>query len=415
MGRLSDFEKYLAGRRDALKGAEEKLCALQTKYESFFSEVARVREAELGQLDGHVRAGRAALPGWLDAALTSAEAAATKEFDQELARIQERHASLAKEAEERRRRSLELEKLVRRKNTSLDAEEEALKIRSVKLLEQIRGYNDRIRQMGRGFGFFSNLFRMRALAAERKRLDREQGDVAARIDALRTRWKETEAEGVERERELRGEWVKLESDAAAVQAKIDYLEQSRSQVIARSSLERVLFEKATMPPPPKPGDPACPRCASPNPASNHFCHICAMRLTPDRPDLEGSIDEMAQLNLHHRRFADGMKACQEIIGLVRGLKTGMDAFMESVTKMIENEKRYPLAKLQIEVPDRSMQYGRHFDQLRDAVSKDLSLHPQDFASQVAALTQNVFTADNIKLYFETMGQELSLQAKAQWG
>jgi hypothetical protein len=48
------------------------------------------------------------------------------------------------------------------------------------------------------------------------------------------------------------------------------------------------------------------------------------------------------------------------------------------------------------------------------VSRDLSLHPKVFAEHVHELVGKVFTEEYIKVYFETMGEELSRQAAAQW-
>jgi hypothetical protein len=152
----------------------------------------------------------------------------------------------------------------------------------------------------------------------------------------------------------------------------------------------------------------------PNPQGNHFCHICAQRLTEDRPDFEGSIQEIAEVNLHHGRFADGMKACQEIIGLIRGLRSGLEAFKESVVDMRSSESQHNLSPLSIDVPPKSVEYGKNFDALKQSMGQDLSLHPKAMAAHVEHLVTKVFTEDKIKDYFETMGEELSRQAERQW-
>ena len=72
-----------------------------------------------------------------------------------------------------------------RPSEGLDREEEELKARNEKLLAQIAEFNRRIKELGKGFGFFSSLFKMRKLQKERKILDQEQADIAARIDNLR--------------------------------------------------------------------------------------------------------------------------------------------------------------------------------------------------------------------------------------
>jgi hypothetical protein len=82
--------------------------------------------------------------------------------------------------------------------------------------------------------------------------------------------------------------------------------------------------------------------------------------------------------------------------------------------MIASENRYPLPKLEIEVPGSSVAYGRNFDKLLEAVQDDQSLHPKAFAERINGWIEGVYTEQNIKDFFETMGEELSRQAKRQW-
>jgi hypothetical protein len=95
--------------------------------------------------------------------------------------------------------------------------------------------------------------------------------------------------------------------------------------------------------------------------------------------------------------------------------SGLEAFSRSVQSVQANESRFPLPKLQIDVPESSVTFGHHFERLNAAAGQDLSLHPVEFAAQAAATIRDVLTEQNIKSYFEAMGEELSRQAKAQWG
>ena len=415
MGRLSDLVDYLAGRAAVMSECETQLAALQQKYETFFAEVTRVRESELGQLTAHILADRGTLPASLDEALTRAEREVTRELDEKLQKLRADHEAALALAEEIRQRSRADEQATRKANVELDAEEEALKTQSAELLSQIDAHNARIRELAHGFGFFFNLFRMRGFAAERRQLEERQANLAARIEQLRRRWDAAAQDHTKAESERQAQWVAQRAEAAALQAKIEHIEGARPKLLLRSTIERVLYQFQRPPQQAGPGDPPCPRCKTPNPAAHYFCAICAQRLKPDRPDLEGSIEEIAELNLHHQRFAEGMRAGQELIGLVRGLISGLEAFARSVKSVQGNEVQYPLPKLQIDVPQSSVTFGQHFEELRAATGQDLSLHPVEFAAQAAATIRDVLTEQNIKSYFEAMGEELSRQAKAQWG
>ena len=315
-------------------------------------------------------------------------------------------------AENIRRKSHELENGVHKKHVERDQKEEELKARNEKLLQGIASYNSRIRELGSGFGFLFNIFQMRSLQAERRRLDQEHEDVAARIESIRAQWVQREKEFNVKQDELLRKWRETTTKASTLQSKIDLLNVTRASLVERTTLERVLFEKYPSPPP-QGNDVVCPRCKSGNAASNRFCHICAQRLQPDRPDLEGSIPELAELNHHHRRFSEGMKACQEIIGLLTGLESGLKAFSKSIANMIKTETTYPVGKLSIDVPAQCVQFANSFEQLGKSC-QDKTSHPTEFAKLVKSAAQT-YSEEKLQAFFERMGKELSVQAKSQWG
>jgi myosin heavy subunit len=414
MGRLKDFLDYLDDRHETISEVESRLCRLQEKYESHFQEVARVRESEIAQLTEHTLADRSKLPDWFNQKLDTVQQQVEEELQQQLQGLEQRRDQLAQQAEKERQRSLMEERRLHNVNTNLDQEEEELKERNERLLIKIEQYNRQIGELGKGFGFFANFFKMRQLSKQRRLLETEQGDLAARIDKLRTDWQKADEKHGEREAKLQQAWITARTERDAVAAKIDTLTNSRHQIVRRSTLERVLTAHERQMVEPTIDDPSCPRCQSHNPASYHFCYICAQRLGDDRPDFDGSLEEIAEINTHFQRFSDGMQACQELIGLVRGLKSGIEAFRKSVDDVRDSEKKYPLPKLQIDVPRSSVEYGTSFDRLKESLSAKLVTHPQHFARQASDLVDKVLTEEKIKTYFETMGDELSRQADRQW-
>ena len=414
MGTLASFLAYLDERRTVITGIEMVLSGLQEKYETYFAEINRVREGELQQLTALIVDDKSDVPAELKEALDQAHASASATFDEEFERLARSHAETIEEAEQVRGTSKEDEDRVRQRNTELDSTEEQLKTRNRTLLDQITEFNRRIRSMGKGFGFFSNLFRMRRLAAERRALQQQQEEISLRIEALRNRWVADEKAFVDEEAERSKAWIALQTKGGALKTKLEYLNGAKARITLRSALEQVLFETIKEPIQPSADDPKCPRCEQPNAETNHFCHICAQRLNDDRLDFAGSFAEIGELNHHHHRFSEGMRACQEFIGLVRGLGSGFDAFMLSVKDVQLSESKYPLPVLQIDVPQASLTYGAFFDGLRASMQRDYAVHPTVFAQGVEQMIGDVFTEDKIKDFFEGMGQELSTQADAQW-
>ncbi len=415
MGTLKDFRDYIADRQGVVEDVERRLLALQEKYESFFQQVAAVREVELGQLSVHVAERRGTLPDGMDDALDAAVEKARRDLDAQLVRHTAEHSSLVVQAEKARAEALEYEARAHQENEDLDAEEEQLKVRNEQLYGDIESYDAQIKELSTGFGFLTRLPDLRRIQAERRRLQGEQLDVVARIESLRARWAERapEVERVVAERETT--WSELIAKASNMQARIEYLQLNRDRIVGRTALERVLFERFPERSP-KEGEPAkpCPRCGMQNPEANFFCHVCATRLGADRPDFDGSLLEIAELNHHHRRFASGMQACQELVALVRGIRSGLESFSLSVESMITTQRIHPVSTLRIDVPAVAVEQGAAFDTLLEQVSTPESLHPVAFIQLVGHAT-DAFSQECLQNYFDAMGDELSRCARSQWG
>jgi len=415
MGSLEDVRTFLLGRRQVVLNCRDRLSSLQERFESFYGEVLRAREHELDQLVEATVTHPAELPSWYGEAIEATRREVEREYDERLAELEADRDALCEEAETLRQKSSGEEAEVRGRNVELDREEEQLKSRNEKLLARIAAFNERIRSLGKGFGFFTHLLRMRRLAAEKEALEQEQRDVKARVEQLRGQWREADEEHQKQERQWRERWLRLQTDGAALSAKLEALRTERGRIVARTTVERILAERLPEIPAPTEGDPPCPRCEMTNSRANHFCHICAQRLGEDREDFDGSLKEITELNRHFLRFAEGMRACQEIMGLVQGIITGHEALIESVKDMQSSQSKHKLSRLSIEVHEWSRDFGAYFDRLFELASREARLHPVDFARSIQHQTEKVFTEKYIKSYFELIGDELSRQAEAQWG
>jgi len=414
MGTLLSFSKYLSDRERLLAETEEKLLKLQESYENHLAEIRRVREAELDELMETVLADRGALPKDFNQKLDEAAAEAEKVLSAEQMKLEKEKDAELKRAEELRQKSLMATEKLKSQNVRLDKEEEELKARSAILVKKIEVFNAKIAELGHGFGFFSNLFKMRKIADQRDLLEKENAELAARIELLRARWEKVSAQHVEDEAQLKIEWTEAEEHAMALAARLEALESRRSRMIARSALDHVLKSMKARDQDRADGGRSCPRCSQTNDQNNHFCWACASRLQENDPGFQGSVEEMVELNHHLERFSRGVHSCRGIIALVRGLQSGLAALKKSVTEMVSSQDSYSLGTLEIDVPQESVNFGEYFDQLAAMVEDNPGLHPLIFADRIDVLIRDRFTEEQIKNYFERMGEELSRQAGAQW-
>jgi len=414
VARLKDFGDFIRRQAGVLRQAEQHLLQRQARYEQFFAEVARVREEELDQLQVLVAERRAELPGWLGEALDELGPVVEAELEARITELAEAEATLLEKAEATRQESLAAELELHGANVGLDASEEKLKARAQELLEGIDRYNARIRTLGSGLGFFMDVFRMHRLRQERRALEEEQQEVMERVDHLRLKWEGLDEEHTTLQSRRRTGWVDHRARASELRAQQAWLEAGRERLAWRTVLERAMRRSRPEGSGAGRRGGACPRCGFDRRQDGHLCRVCGARLGPDRPDLAGSLEEIAEALEHHASFAEGMKAAQELIGLVRGLISGHEAFEKSVEDMVLTEVAHPVPNLKISVPRSSEGYASHFARLSKLCSPGEPLHPLEFVARVKTAMSGELTEGKIQDYFETMGEELSRQAERQW-
>lgn len=414
MGNLISFKKYLSDRWNLLDNIESRLLTVQENYESHLAEVRRAREAEMDELLEIVLRDRSLLPEEFNRSLDEAAVEVAAAFEEKIAGMDAEKLSELGKAEELRQQAMEADRALRAKNLKLDASEEKLKTRSTELLGKIQAFNAQISELGHGFGFFSNLFKMRKIADRRELLITENSEVSARIELMRKKWQEAGQEYAQELKDLQQGWKIAEEHATAVAARLEGLKNRRSRILARSTLEKVLRERKMDFPAEDTGSVICPRCGTGNAQSFHFCWACAERLQANAPGFEASLEEMTELDHHFRRFSKGVHACRGIIALVRGLKSGVDALKKSVSEMLDSESKFSLGTLVIDVPETSVEFGENFDRLGEMVEDNPGKHPLVFSDRIETMTRDRLAQEAVEQFFETMGEELSRQAKAQW-
>jgi len=414
MPRLEDVRDYLDNRLAVVTYAEKGLEALQEKYETFFAEISRAREHELDQLVESTVQRPRELPAWYQEAVERERVAVEEELHHEREKLLSRRSYRRRKAEGLRRESIQAEERLAAESRERDASEQELEERIAVLKESLEGLEGEIRSLSRGLGFFTNFFKMRRTDRRRRELDRERRRLAGELEALRRGWQDHVETARREEEERRAGWIEAETEAAALSARIEALELERPRIVARSVVERVLGARETTYPEAAEGDPPCPRCRMPNPSGAAFCHICAIRLKEDRPDFEGSLEEITELNLHHRRFAEGMRASQETLALMRGIRSGIEALQKSVREMITARDAHKLGPLDLSIPQSSWEYGRLFDEIAALVRDDIRLHPLIFSGWVRQVTEGRISVEQLTAYFEGIGEELSRAADRGW-
>lgn len=411
---LSSFRNYIGERKELIDELSGYLDVLLQKYQQYFAELSQVRENELQQIAAAISSGKEKLPAGVQTQLDQALREARKKLDEELEDLRAQAIESEKEAEALRQQSLASEKELRKSNVDFDVEEEALKKRNQAYLDELEQFNQRIASLGRGLGFFLNLFKMNKLNRQRHALIEQNRDLAARIEQMRSAWQDLYQDRSEEEQLIKQDWLDKRARASALRAKIEQIEAMPERLVQRSALEKILFVHQPKLKASRSGDPLCPRCQLPNNPHNHFCRVCAQRLQEDRLDLLASLDEVAELNFHFTTFSAAMKSSQTLQGMLHGMSQGLKKFKRSIEDMLDSQRTYDLPYLSLDVPAPARRYGEHFDALADVLRDSSRLTPQAFLALAELQTQQALSPAAMQDYFESMGQELSHAADSQW-
>ena len=104
----------------------------------------------------------------------------------------------------------------------------------------------------------------------------------------------------------------------------------------------------------------------------------------------------------------------EALGLLKGLAEGMERFGRSADKVLEEQRRYNLRQLRLELSDVVLGFHSLWPALRAQVKdeKTLGAQPAEFSRRVRATIDGRLSDDAIAAMFESMGDALTRATKA---
>ena len=421
MADLKQMLQFLDETGKTVNGIHKKFVSVQEFFNRNYNNVNSIRNEELEFLQDEFFADSGRFPREIRKAYESGLKAAEASFTENLNILKGQKSALGEKLKSLDTSRLEYARTLKESNLDLDRKEEKIKAGIAELEEKILDYNRTIGEMATGFGFFTNIFRMRTIEKEKKELLARRTELVERIEAVRNQWVQAEKDLGGKDAEIQNTWTNLQTEFALLTEKIGTLEKNRDILIQKSAFyealntlsgrEKYIELKAS-------GTPAdtCPACGSKNENNLFFCKFCGSRFAVDRPDLEGSLVETGELNQVYTDLTEGIRESVSLIALMRGLQNGINTFVKSVKSVKESQDKFTqLPKLQIDVPGASAGFA---DKLK-SFEKDLdvtfyNLHPRDFVQAVKKAAAGLLTAENIEKFFTPMGDELNIRTKEQW-
>jgi len=304
---------------------------------------------------------------------------------QERQKLEERISQLRQQVAEKqqaaeaalREAQAELQR-VREFNPVLNEREEALKARSRSETEAIAAVEQQIKSAGLGARLFGNHERRKEL----ERLRQQHAETLQQLKAVREEWQAKKQELAERQDTLRAAWEKASIELAQIKSELDYLEPNVATLAAQRGAQRMLAELQEAP--------------------------------AGRGPLYDAMADIAQMNQQLAQYREGITRVAEALGVLTGIRSGMERFAQSVAKLYEEQERYNLQPLKVDVPRRVIEFHNIWAEFRGKVKdeKHLGAHPLEFSKVAADYVQKRLTEEAIKDMFEQMGEALSAAAKA---
>lgn len=366
---VQDNIRRIAAVYDEIEEVQQRFNGLYTALLAQWQERVEGAAERLAQGDN--------VPAPLTAPLEAAQAAERRKLAARIAELEKELAAQRKaEDEALQAAQAELERL-RELNPVLDRKEEAIKARSLAENERIAELEAELKQQP---------FMTRLLGAGelKKRLEAARKAHARTLKALkgvRQEWVNKKKEVEARQAELRANWQQNSVAAAQAQAELDYLTQNLETLVAKRGAQ---------------------------------AYLTAL---DGAPSVDGEWGEtlttIAEENGRLAAYRKGLASVAEALGLLNGLRAGMERFFESASKVDEERRTYNLRMLRLDVPRQVIQFHNIWAAFRKQVvdEKHLGQHPLEFV-QVIEHYKSELSDKAIQRMFEEMGQALTAATKA---
>jgi len=421
MGSLASMIDFLDDNSNSLKNISEKLGKIQQYFNENFNNVNRIRKEEIKFLQENFFKNRKNLPAEIEKFYEEMLPDQKKKFNSEFEDLKKKMNSISGRLDQADENRIKQITKIKKNNTRLDRKEEKLKVNISELELSIDKYNSRIDEMNTGFGFVSNLLKMRKIQKEKNKLIEKRDDFIDEIEEIREKWQDKYKKLSDEDENVRDLWNDAQTELSITNEKIQELDENRDELIMKASFLDALKmlsgqEKYLNKDLKTDEHKKCKRCKSDNSDNKFFCRYCGERFSDDRKDISGSLIEVGELNTVHENLKSGIRGMVSFLALMKGMSEGLKKFTKSVEEVRDSQDKYSaLPKLKIDVPGASKKLSDHIIELDKKIDVDFkNLHPAEFSSDFDRYAKEIFTDKKIEIFFTEMGDELNKTTGEQW-
>jgi hypothetical protein len=386
--------EYISQQESAIQELIEQLDEVQVAFNAQFDEFKAQHDASLDHLTNSISALIGA--GQPTSVSPKLQAAVEKRLPKEQELIEQRRLKIREQYLPQRNQAADelLAKAqaemaqLRALNPQLDKREEKLKRLKAKLEGQLSELNELIRQKSRGLGVVRHFIAITKADGERQRVIGRLEGVQDSLFEVRRIWEAEQHKASDLQKAYQEQW-QLESIAVArLQSELDQLndEERREDLALRRAIRQVVD------------------------------NLRESTLGPD-PELDERLAEMVMLNVHTDAYHEGLASVGGMIGLLRGILSGLAAIRKSVEGLGNEQRMHSsyLAPLRFALPAQVETFHGQWPALarQFADEREIGAHPSDFASAVTPWLQDGLSEANIEAMFNDLGTMIE-RATAAW-
>lgn len=381
--------RYLSDQRQFLQELINQLDEIQVRFNAQYDSFKAQHDVTLDRLTHRIAGDMGAVSPELQTAIGSNRQEELERIEARMQQVEQEYLPKRLEAADALMKQAQAELAqLRALNPQLDQQEETLKRDRVELEARLAELNTEIKANSRGLGVMLHFVAITNADRERQRLIGKIEAIDESLLSVRQEWERRREESEQSQRDLQKRW-QLESIAVArLRTELDQLRDpaQRDDLSLRRAVRRTLD-------------------ALTEPMSS-----------PDS-ELEAELQEMVDLNTQTDAYHEALAAVGGLIGLLRGIDSGLQAISRSVEGLAREQEMHSayLRALSFDLPDRTKAFHSQWPGLIAQFSDEnlVAEHPAEFATGIEPLLEGPLAQSSIESMFDDLGASIN-DATAAW-
>ncbi len=382
--KLADFYKYVRQNRKRISDIYREIEEIQYQFNELYTRQQEERNKLIAAYAPQLLPEAAEdLPPQLRQLLQAQAQTERQALKEEIATLESDIADKRQKADKLIMEAQRQVAYLREQNPILDQQEEELKARRALMEREIEHLDAELKHLSWfPIGWLTNFFKRRRLRRQCDQLAENLGSMNSGIRKVRETWQAEKTRLQEAQIDLQGQWQVVSVETSQLQARLDYLVTN----IDEQSMQNATF----------------------NLLSN----------MQELPVGEGAwrdhLQPLVELTLSQAQYETSLRSVAEILGLLKGLAEGMDRFIRSVSTVYEEQRRYKLPSLTVNLSAAVTSFHAVWPEFQAKVKdeKYLGTQPVEFERRIRDIVSQRLGEAAIQRMFNHMGDALTRATEA---